>query len=274
MMSMNPITDDDLNAWVDGGLARERVEAVEAALRADPALAARVLALREQNVALRDALDPWLAEPIPAQLLATASAPLRHLTIGHWQTWAAALAMLAIGLVSGWGARELTLEQAGVPTTFARQAAFTHAMYTADLRRPVEVPAAEEQSLVTWLTKRTGKAARAPDLASAGYHLVGGRLVAGNEKPTALLMYENADKQRLTLQWRTLPEGTAETAFRYDVENGVGVFYWIDEACAYAISGTIDRRDLLAVARIVYGQLAVSTAPGGTAARLGHGGLN
>ena len=51
-------------------------------------------------------------------------------------------------------------------------------------------------------------AVHAPDLNSVGYALVGGRLVAGNEKPTALFMYENADKQRLTLQARKQPAGT------------------------------------------------------------------
>ncbi len=175
--------------------------------------------------------------------------------------WAAVLVLgIAIGGLLGWGARDATLLQSGVPTTFARQAAFTHALYAVDQRRPVEVAAGEEQSLVTWLTKRTGRQAFAPDLSSAGYHLVGGRLVAGNQKPTALLMYENADKERLTLQWRPLAPGTEETAFRYDVENGVGVFYWIEDACTYAISGTIDRAHLLAVARLVYGQLVVADA--------------
>jgi anti-sigma factor RsiW len=42
----------------------------------------------------------------------------------------------------------------------------------------------------------------------------------------------------------------------------VGVFYWIDAACAYAISGTIGRADLLAVAHVVYAQLVAPAAAG------------
>jgi anti-sigma factor RsiW len=53
---------------------------------------------------------------------------------------------------------------------------------------------------------------------------------------------------------------SGETAFRYAFEDGVGVFYWIDDACGYAISGRIDRGQLLAIARVVYGQLAASEA--------------
>ena len=258
-----PVTDAELHAYVDGQLAGDRVATVEAALLQDADLAARAAAYRAQNTALRAALDPWLAEPLPADLLAAALPRSGGRRQPSWKTYGGWAAMLVIGVAMGWGAREATLARAGVPTTFAQQAAFTHALYAVDARRPVEVSASEEQSLVTWLTKRTGQAARAPDLSSVGYHLVGGRLVAGNESPTALLMYENAAKERLTLQWRRLPPGTSGAAFRYDVENGVGVFYWIDAACAYAISGTISRPDLLAVAHVAYAQLvAPAVAPG------------
>src|SRR5204863_3243313 len=168
----------------------------------------------------------------------------------------AAAATLMLGVASGWYLRDVTLERDGTPTTFARQAALTHALYAGDVNRPVEIWAAEEKRLVTWLSRRLGFAVHAPDLNGAGFALVGGRLVAGNEKPTALFMYENADKQRLSLQVRRQPHGTSETAFRYAVENGIGVFYWIDEDCGYALSGNLDRAQLLNVARVVYGQLA------------------
>jgi anti-sigma factor RsiW len=166
-------------------------------------------------------------------------------------------------------ARDTLLERAGTPTTFARQAALTHALYAADVRRPVEVWASEEKGLVTWLTKRLGFQVYAPNLNDVGFALVGGRLVAGNEKPTALFMYENADHQRLSLQVRkqssvlgTASGGSGETAFRYAFANGVGVFYWIDDDCGYAISGNVDRGQLLKIAQVVYGQLAALEAAG------------
>ena len=59
-------------------------------------------------------------------------------------------------------------------------------------------------------------------------------------------MYENAAKQRLTLQARKQPPGTDETAFRYAVADGVGVYYWVDDQCAYALTGNLDRAQLLA----------------------------
>jgi len=258
-----PITDADLNAYADGQLAPSRVAAVEDALARDPALAAWMADARRHNADLRDALDPWLAEPIPERLLAAAAGPSKvaRRSVRRWLApLAAVAATLLVGLVAGWFARDLDLERAGTPTTFTRQAALTHALYASDANRPVEVWAPEEKRLVTWLSKRLGFAVNAPDLNSNGFALVGGRLVAGHQNPTALFMYENGDKQRLSLQVRKQPVDGGEVAFRYAVENGVGVFYWIEDNCSYALSGNIDRAQLLAVGRVVYGQLAALEA--------------
>ena len=273
-MTAMPITDDDLMAYADGQLAAERREAVEQAIARDASLASRVAAIREQNAALRDALDPWLAEAIPPRLLAAAEGRAGGGRLTRmWPAFAAA-ATLVLGVAVGWFGRDVVLERSGTPTTFARQAALTHVLYAADQRRPVEVWANEEEGLVRWLTRRLSYDAHVPNLNSLGYALVGGRLVAGNEKPTALVMYENAEKQRLTLQWRVTREKAGEpgeTSFRYALENGVGVFYWIEDECAYALSGPLDRAQLLAVARVVYGQLGeptkakpVTVPPGGS----------
>jgi anti-sigma factor RsiW len=267
----NTVSDADLNAYADGQLAPEQMAAVEAALARDPELAMRVAHYRAQSGLLRDALDPVLAESIPERLLAAAStAALQEPSlVRRWGIPSlAAAATLILGVGLGWFGRDAMIERAGTPTTFARSVAYAHALYAADPRRPVEVWAAEEKNLVSWLTKRLGFKVYAPDLNGFGYALVGGRLVAGNEFPTALFMYENADKERLSLQVRkqsahrrsrAAPSG--ETAFRYEVENGLGVFYWIDdEDCGYAISGKLDRTQLLKLAHVVYAQLAVLEA--------------
>ena len=264
-MNTLPVTDADLDAYIDGQLPASRVAAVEEALARDPALAATVAHARRHNADLRDALDPWLSEPIPERLLAAATGPARGApeTARRWLvSLISVAAALLVGVGAGWFARDMQLEREGTPTTFARQAALTHALYAADANRPVEVWASEEKRLVAWLTKRLGFPVSAPDLNSNGFALVGGRLVAGHENPTALFMYENADKQRLSLQVRKQPVDGGEVAFRYALENGVGVFYWIEENCSYALSGNVDRSQLLAVGRVVYGQLAALEAGG------------
>jgi anti-sigma factor RsiW len=69
-------------------------------------------------------------------------------------------------------------------------------------------------------------------------------------------MYEMPNGRRLTLYVRQKRAHNAETAFRYARENNVGVFYWIDRECGYAIaSSDLNRDELLKVAELVYRQL-------------------
>lgn len=261
-MNPLPITDADINAYVDGQLAASRKPAIEDALARDPALVARVTDLKRQNASLHDAFDPWLAEALPERLIAATAGPARgaRRAVPRWLATAVAAATLVIGVGLGWFGRDLMLQREGTPTTFSRQAALTHVLYASDVNRPVEIWAAEEKRLVNWLSKRLGFAVRAPDLNSLGFSLVGGRLVAGHEMPTAMFVYENADKQRMTLQVRKQSVAGGETAFRYAVEDGVGVYYWIEDKCSYALSGNLDRTQLLAIGRVVYGQLAALEA--------------
>jgi len=259
--SQTPLSDADIHAFVDGQLAPDRAQQVAAAIASNSELAARVADMRQRNALLREALDPVLAEPIPARLLEAADSPPHSAPAIRWLRPALAVAAtLVVGIAVGWLGRDALIERAGTPTTFARQVAFAHALYADDANRPVEIGGADEKRLVGWLTKRLGFGVHAPDLNSIGYVLVGGRLVAGNEKPTALFMYENAAKERLSLQVRKQAVGTGEVGFRYAVEAGVGVFYWIDDECGYAISGKLDRAQLLKVAHLVYAQLAVAEA--------------
>jgi len=260
-MSANmPLSDEELHAYADNQLSRERAGEVAAALAREPALAARVSEIRRQNALLRDALDPWLAEPLPRKLLVAAAASGVRMRSRWLPAALAAAASLILGIGLGWFGRSEMLELAGTPVTFQRQAALTHALYASDANRPVEIWANEEERLVRWLSKRLNFPLHAPNLNGLGFALVGGRLVAGNEKPGALFMYENSDKQRISLFVRRDAEPSHETAFRYAVEDGVGVFYWIDDACGYALSGRLDRGQLLAIARVVYGQLAAAEA--------------
>jgi anti-sigma factor RsiW len=255
------LSDDDLNAYADNQLSTERATQVAAILEREPTLAARVAAIRRQNTQLRDALDPWLAETLPRELIAVAT-PQRDRRSQWRRAWPAlaVAASLVIGVAIGWLVRGEILQLEGTPVTFSRQAALTHALYATDVNRPVEIWANEEERLVRWLSKRLSFQLHAPNLNGIGFALVGGRLVAGNAKPGALFMYENADKQRISLLVRKDAERSRETAFRYAQEDGVGVFYWIDDACGYALSGNLDKAQLLSIARVVYGQLAAAEA--------------
>ncbi len=66
-------TDADLMAYVDGELGPDGIAQVEAAMAADPAVAAAVARAQALRASLRESFDPMLDEPVPAHLLAIAS---------------------------------------------------------------------------------------------------------------------------------------------------------------------------------------------------------
>jgi len=135
-------------------------------------------------------------------------------------------------------------------------------VYSPEVRHPVEVGAEQEAHLAAWLSKRLGGPLKPPHLESAGYALVGGRLLPGESAAgggaVAQFMYQAANGQRLTLYVRNDASGARETAFRTAQEGGVRVFYWLDGRFGYALSGesaAFTSAELLRVATLVYRQL-------------------
>jgi anti-sigma factor RsiW len=244
----------DLQAWVDGGLDVETRANIDAWLAENPDVARRLEAYARQNAALHEAFDPVLDEPVPARLL-TAATGRATAPAGIWSVWriAAAIGFLAIGGLSGWIARDQWPR--ANDSQIAEYAFNAHTVYVAEKRHAVEVQAAEEKHLVSWLSKRLGQDIRMPDLIGLGYRLVGGRLLPDGGRPTAQFMYENESGGRLTVYVQR-NELVKETSFRFIDHKGVSAFYWVDEHFAYVLAGAIQREDLLDAARIVHDSLA------------------
>lgn len=209
--------------------------------------------LKALSQALHQIYDRVLEEPVPERLRARR---------GRWRPAAIAAAWVALGVaiggIAGWQLNAVRMDvaqKAEVPG-FVRRAAVAHAVYSPEVRHPVEVGADQEEHLVAWLSKRLGAPLRAPHLDDAGYFLVGGRLLPGENGPVAHFMYQSKQGTRFTLYIRASAPGNQETAFRYAAEGNVKVFYWIDRKLGYALSsGDIATDDLLKVANMVYQQL-------------------
>lgn len=257
MNQPGPVSEADLQAYVDGRLDAQRRAQVEAWLAARPDDAERVAAYRRLSSEVRAAYQSMLAEPLPEHLawLAKPRGALRRMALAAaWVVLGVAIGVVATLELKATrpGAAFLANESA----VMARRAAVAHATYSPEVRHPVEVGAADEAHLVAWLSKRLGVQVRAPKLDEAGMSLVGGRLLPGETGPVAQFMYQTPNGRRLTLYVRQEHSRNTETAFRYARENNVGVFYWIDRECGYAIaSADLNRDELLKVADLVYKQL-------------------
>ncbi|MTV40312.1 anti-sigma factor family protein [Duganella radicis] len=281
-----PVTEAELQAWVDDRLAPERRAAVDAWLAHNPAEAGRVHAYRAQNAALRALFDPVLDQPLPPTLAspppaaqartwpAADDSPRVPPTPRPWpageagerqaQPWpalrlAAMLALTLAGGAAGWWLHDLTSPAASPALQAAAalpgRAAVAHAVYTPEVRHPVEVGADQQAHLVAWLSKRLGAPLKAPQLSAQGWELEGGRLLPGQSGPVAQLMYRDAGGARLTLYVSTEQTHNRDAGFRFAQEGEVSVFYWIDGKFGYALSGTLDKAALATLANAVYAQL-------------------
>ncbi|MEW5864082.1 MAG: anti-sigma factor [Pseudomonadota bacterium] len=221
-------------------------------MESEPQKDAELKALSE---ALHELYDPVLGEPVPERLRIAGGG-------SRWRGLARAAGFVAVGAALGaLAAWQLRGERAPLPVqaeapAFVKRAAIAHATYSPEVRHPVEVGADQEAHLVAWLSKRLGAPVRAPKLEEVGYSLVGGRLLPGDSGPVAQFMYQCKQGTRVTLYVRTDGRENRETAFRYQAEGNVKVFYWIDRRFGYALSSAdIPKERLLAVAEAVYRQL-------------------
>lgn len=212
-----PLTEADLQAWVDGQLPPHQAHEMAAYLSAHPEEARRADDYRAQKRALRALFDPVVDESVP-QRLRRAAQPAAATSPRRWleERWVAGIAIALVSGATGWGLHAQWPDSGpgGAPLRvaspawpdpaeptpgFAQRAAVAHAVYSPDTRRPVEVDAAHQDQLVAWLSKRMGAPMKPPLLQAQGYALDGGRLLPGGQGPVAQFMYSNALGGKLTL---------------------------------------------------------------------------
>jgi anti-sigma factor RsiW len=258
-----PVTEEELHAYVDGELAPERREAVEAWLATHSDDMAQVGAWRAQADAIRSRYGAVASEPVPARFdvarLARRTWPWKSIAA------AAALAFL-IGGSAGWFGRDVWSDQAGGERSpfqqFTAEAVDAYNLYVVEVRHPVEVPASDADHMVQWLSKRVGYQLRAPDLEKLGLKLVGGRLLPGPTGPAAFFMYEGPSGDRFTIYCAR--SNAPDTALRYNDIGKATAVYWADNDVAYVVSGKGDRTKVNDVAVAAYEQIDSRRAPAKT----------
>lgn len=267
-----PFTDDEIHAYVDGQLPAERRADIERVIAGDSDLAARVAFYRRLNAGLHLRFDPVLAEPVPNEWK---PAPvwkrrLRDRRAPTLRQFGMAAGWLFAGLIGGWSTHDLVIPPTVIervverPAPIFDQAAVAYAVFTPEVRHPVEVRADEAQHLMSWLSNRMGRPIKAPNLDDEGWHLMGGRLLPvvevrpgpGNRHVACQFMFERSDGARLTVYYKDAAAPNAEpTAFRYaEQSSGIGVVYWYDDKLGYAIAGKLPKTELQALARKIYDQ--------------------
>ncbi|HKU96086.1 MAG TPA: anti-sigma factor [Vineibacter sp.] len=250
-----PVRDEDLHAYVDGHLDPARRRIVDAYLSTDRDAAARVADWTEQNRRLSALFDPVLDEPIPPQITAAIARGQQQRT-PSWGGWAmraaASFAILAVGAVLGFGTARFVggNEDAGLQASLPVEAQSAFKVYVAEKRHAVEVPAAEVDHLTQWLSTKMKTKVRPPDLASLGWTLVGGRLLPSSEGPACLFIYDDKAGRRVMV-YLVSNANNEGTTVQFRDQNGVRSLYWLEGPLGYALTGNLERGDLMPIAAVV-----------------------
>ena len=242
MNTEHGVTEDDLHAYIDDALPPDRRRDVEGVLTRDAGAARRVAGFTAQRAALRAALAPIAAEPIPpaldlGNLIAQRRRPMASVSlIGGWRSAAAAVLILGIGGAGGWSMRQATeAPHAGI-VALAQEASDTYATYAPDHVHPVEFRASDKDELLRWIGDRLHRSVTAPDLSASGYRFMGGRVVATPHGPAGMLMYDDDHGTRIVMLVR--PMATDATTPMTEHERGeVKGFAWSAQGLGYSLVG-------------------------------------
>lgn len=236
---MTPITptEDELHAFVDGVLDRDRALQIEAYLASRPEEAARVAAWRRGAEGLRAALaGVSRLPPNPALDPVAIRRALRLRSQRRLLLCASFLVVLGLGALGGWQAHSLSIAATHPPMDDAVEA---YRIFATDRLRPVEMTAQDADGLQSWLSARLGRPMALPNLAPYGFDLLGGRLLSTPDGAAALLMYEDGNGQRISFYIRPskrFPGGLS--GLRHD--GGLTTKYWFRTGYGFAVVGRAD----------------------------------
>ncbi|MFQ6575936.1 anti-sigma factor family protein [Pseudomonas sp. UM16] len=229
----------ELHAYVDECLDPERRRTVELYLAANPEQAMRVEGWRRDARQLRAALSGLAGQPANPRLdPAYVRGEQRRRRQRRWANTAVLLLTLGMGGLGGWQMREASLGASNLPMADALQA---HKLFAdagaLDLsaRDPVQVQA--------WLGQHFRHVGNLPDLSAYGFTPLGARLLSNEQGPAALLVFADAQGQRISLFLRSPGERFARMPSGERIDGQLQARYWSHGDYNYAlVSKASDRR--------------------------------
>jgi anti-sigma factor RsiW len=201
----------DIQAYIDGRLDDTRRQAVEFYLSQHPERAAQIRAWQHDAQQLRAELSGVAGlEENPALNPARIRARLRQRARMRWAVAAMVLLGVGLGGFAGWQARSWRYAALAPPMADAIQA---YRMFTRGRTEHFDFASQRYEDVHAWMDAHFAGAPSPPDLAAAGFHPVGVRLVATAEGPAAMVLYLDSRADAITFYIRppsargTLPLG-------------------------------------------------------------------
>ena len=250
-MTFETVENWALHAFADGELEGEERLAMEKLLVENEEARKALAAINYQKSELRKSFGAVVDEPVPQALLSTAQ---KFSIRRRWPyaAMAASIALLVLGGTAGWFSALQSVSAQNI--SLANRATVAHFVYAAEQRHMVEVPASDQDHLQKWLSKRIGTEFQIPNLAAAGFPFLGGRLLAADNSPAGQLMYEAADKRRLTIFVAGNPSGKDEPV-QWTWKDKLVTCFWREGKLALAVTGEMSDEEMTALAKSIYDQM-------------------
>ncbi|WP_339524418.1 anti-sigma factor family protein [Pseudomonas sp. EL_65y_Pfl2_R96] len=206
MISMPP-SERDLHAYVDHQLSDADRHQVDTYLASHAEVAAQVRAWQHDAQQLRAALSGALQQPTNPELdPALIRQRLKRQSRRYLASAAILLMAVSVGGLGGWQAREMTLASAPLPMTDAMQA---YRLIAQQGILPADYQVSDDGDMQGWLDRYFSQAQRLPNLATAGYKPVSGRLLSTEQGPAAMVVYEDRSGHKISFYVR--PPGPKNT---------------------------------------------------------------
>ncbi|HVH49417.1 MAG TPA: anti-sigma factor [Sphingomicrobium sp.] len=266
-----------LSAYLDGQLPQTEVDEIDAILAEDDDARVVFEKLKLGSEFGARAFDRMLQDPIPLDLVRTikdvgkseneapksgfaaipvsAAAPRRPPAF-----WPKALAASLVIFIAGGAAGYLVSEQqdaAEAPLqiaaarTWLDDIADYHRIYSRQTRHLVEVPASEQEHIAEWLSASTGVTFTPPDLSDKNLTFQGARLLVAGGKPTAQLLYRDAENEIFAICFLKSDPVEGTTALTESMRNDIGLISWQKGNASFVVVGPSADPDLERIAETV-----------------------
>jgi anti-sigma factor RsiW len=232
----------DLNALVDGALESARAAALQRRLETDPELRAAFDEIAATHGALARLPRPEVSEELRdriASLVAPGGAERAHRDVGagRWAGWRSLAASIVLSAIAASSATYLLLPHGPSFEDFA--AAGHRRSLLAE--SPVDVASSDRHTVKPWLDAKLGVSPPAPDLAGAGYPLVGGRVDVLGQQATPTLVYRHNEH---TISLAAVPRAAGTAAERQFASGGYNMIEWAAAGFSFVAVSDLEAGEL------------------------------
>ncbi|QKJ85663.1 Anti-sigma factor [Paramixta manurensis] len=240
-----PPDEHDLHAWMDGEADEATAKRVERYLAENPEAAGRVAGWRHDAQLLRQAMH--------AQKVALDTPEPQHLRrrVRQQRQWKLATACalvlsLSLGGYTGWQLKDSQMTQRHLPMEDAVQA---YKLFGDETLTPLDVVASQQADLAHWVARYFINGNPPPNLEQYGFRLLGARLMATEQGPAALVMYQ--DPQGTRVAWYIRPQSPTKLPHGQRQAEDVMAQYWSDQHYNYALVTPMNTPDVGGVRKAV-----------------------